>query len=162
MAEDVVGAQTVAVIAPNASLTTAQALAWFGGIALVALFIAGLFASLGYWVILPFAGLELLALGAAFYVALRDNSYREVVRLERDEVVIEIGRGRPQRQWRCLRAWARIECEPSGTQGARLWIRGAGQALELGVCLTGEEKERLAVHLRSALAGTRPSTEQTG
>ncbi len=152
MAEQLAGGRTLAVIAPNASLSKQEAVAWYGGIAGAGMLIAGLFASRGYWLVLPFAGLELLALGAAFWVALRDNSYREVVRIDGAELLVEAGHGRPQRRWSCPAAWARIELRTDGGRAvARLRIRAMGRSREIGSCLTGTEKERLAAHLRSAL-----------
>ena len=56
------------------------------------LFVAVMFAAVGVWPILPFAGLEILLLGWALYHTARNAQFQEVVRVNRE--VIEIARGR--------------------------------------------------------------------
>ena len=46
------------VIGPNASLSDRQALGFFAGLSVICLCIGGVFASQGFWPVLPFAGLE--------------------------------------------------------------------------------------------------------
>ena len=70
------------VIGPNASLTDRQALVFFAGMCGVCLTIAAVFAGVGLWPVLPFAGLELAALAAALWVVVQRNRYREVPRPE--------------------------------------------------------------------------------
>src|SRR5262245_44660681 len=72
------------VIGPNASLSEAQAWAFMGWMCAVGFGIAAVFAARGYWPILPFAGLELAALGAALWVTQRRNRYREVISVTDD------------------------------------------------------------------------------
>ena len=50
------------VIEPNCSLSWRQSMAFFIGISVLCMSIATVFALKGYWLIFPFAGLELLAL----------------------------------------------------------------------------------------------------
>lgn len=114
------------------------------------------FAWMGFWVILPFAGLELMALGAGLYVSLRSNDYREVVTVSGDCVTVEYGRiGGPDRVVKKFkRAWARTRLEsPRGRTGnARLLVGASGQFVELGRCLTDAEKEQLGKRLKNVLA----------
>ena len=120
-------------------------------ISTVSLGIGIAFATMGFWVILPFAGLELLALGAGLYVSMRGNDYREVV-----TVTVEFGRaGVSERDIKdYARAWARVRLEPAqGRTGrSRLLLGSSGQFVELGRCLTDAERDRLRQRLQDVLA----------
>ena len=148
--------ETRFVIRPNGSLSWGQAITFMVFISTVSLGIGLAFAWMGFWVILPFAGLELLALGAGLYVSLRGNDDREVVTVSQGRVTIEYGRvGDPERIVReFARAWARIRLEPpQGKTGhARLLVGASGQFVELGRCLTDAEKRRLGQRLQNVLA----------
>ncbi|MFT4045555.1 MAG: DUF2244 domain-containing protein [Solimonas sp.] len=142
-------------IGPNASLTLGQAWLSFGLMAATGLGIAGLMAARGLWPILPFAGLELAALGAALFVSVRRNAYREVIRLAGDAVHIEFGMlGRGASAIVTLsRGWTRAELEAGAHRHApsRLLLCSAGQRVEIGRCLTEEEREQLYRRLRELL-----------
>jgi uncharacterized membrane protein len=145
-------ANTCLVIGPNASMSVRQAVLFMGWMCAAALAIAGFFAVQGYWPILPFAGLELAALGAALAVSLRRNGYREVVRFEGDTVCVEkgeISRGLSLRL-RLPRNALRVLLEhgPYRNSPTRLLLSWSGQQLELGRCLTDGERERVAQRMR--------------
>lgn len=146
------------VIAPNASLSWRQAALFMLGTSAVALGIGLAFASMGFWVILPFAGLEMAALGAALYVSLRRNDDREVVTIDADRVRVETGRvGQPDQRVRheFLRAWARVELLPAGVPAnrSRLRLGASGHFVEVGACLSESQRLGLATHLRKCLRG---------
>lgn len=143
-------ARVLAVIAPNASMSPAMARRCLLAVAVVVLGIATVWAWRGYWLILPFAGLEVLALAAAFYVALRDNRYREVILRDGDDIVVQTGLGRPQTEWRAPLNRAELRCEqpPGATARLRLYLRADGREQELGQCLGPREKQCLARRLQ--------------
>ena len=158
--------ETQLMIGPNASLTVGQAWLSFGLMATTGLGIAGLMAARGLWPILPFAGLELGALGAALYVSVRRNAYREVIRVSEDAVRVEFGMlGRGASAVLTLsRYWTRVVLEPGPHRNApsRLLLRSAGQHVEIGRCLTDDERvqvqkrlQKLLSPVRSAGAGAR-------
>ena len=60
-------------IRPNCSLPWRGTVRFYLGIVIVSLGIAAAFAMKGIWLILPFAGLEMVALGAALYIVARDG-----------------------------------------------------------------------------------------
>ncbi len=71
------------------------------------------FALLGAWVILPFAGLEMLAVsGALYYVSWKLN-YRQVIELELDRLTIEKGYYKPKKVWRFKREDVALTIEPA-------------------------------------------------
>lgn len=149
------------VIGPNASLTPRQA-AWFmASLGVPGLGIAGVFAAQGFWPIFPFAGLELTALGAALWVSLRRNRYREVLRFEAEQLVVEfgvLGHG-VQRQVSLPRSWTRVVIERGAHRNdpLRLWLTCSGRRVEIGRCLTDEEREHLGARIKELLKPVAPN-----
>lgn len=70
------------------------------------------FTLIGAWVVLPFAGLEMLALsGALYYVSWKLN-YRQVIRFKHNDLTIEKGYYSPKKTWRFKREDAALHIEP--------------------------------------------------
>ena len=67
---------------PNCSLDTLGRRILIGGLVLVSLIVSGGFLLAGAWIVLPFAGLELVALFLAFHAIARRDTLSEVVRLD--------------------------------------------------------------------------------
>lgn len=112
--------------------------------------VASVFAWHGYWPILPFAGLEMLALCAAVVVTMRSNRYREVLIEDNGDIVLQSGHGRPEREWRYPLRATELLCElpRKPSDQVRLRLKAWGQDKEFGKCLTADEKIRLARRLR--------------
>ncbi|SEP91152.1 Uncharacterized membrane protein [Solimonas aquatica] len=150
---------TQIVIGPNASLSVTQAWLFMGLTALVSMVIGIAMVSQGLWPVLPFAGLELLALGAGLYVSVRRNAYREVIRFGEETVYIEFGAlGRGVLASASLpRYWVRAVLEAGGSAHAptQLALVYAGQRVRIGRCLTDEERELLHQRLQDLLSSTR-------
>lgn len=141
------------VIQPNASMSPRSAAALLVCMCALSFGIAGLLAWLGYWMVLPFAGLEMAALAAGLWWSIRDNSYREVVSVDEQRVWVETGWRAPQRRWEFQRLWVQLRLEPGPypSSPTRLWLGSHGQGCVLGTCLTDEEREVLAQRLRGWL-----------
>jgi len=122
----------------------------YAAIACCVLGIGIFFAWHGYWPVLPFAGLEVVLLGAAFHLCLSRARLREVVTISRDTVTVERGRGQPEEHWECPRAWARINMErsPIAWYPSRLLVAFQGQRVEIGRFLNEMERRNLAVELQ--------------
>jgi uncharacterized membrane protein len=145
---------TQLVIGPNASMSAGMAIGFLTILALISFGIAGLFAWLGYWPIIPFAGLEVGAFGVALWVCLRRNRYREVLSFEGDRLRVEcgiVGGARLVVDWR--RSVTRVLVEPGGNrhQPSRLLLHNGGRVLEIGRFLIDVERERLARRLRGLI-----------
>jgi len=123
--------------------------------AVVGLTIAGLFAALGFWMILPFAGLELVALAAALWVSVGRNRYREVLCFEQERLVVELGLLGHGVQSRVVlsRSWTRALVENGSHRHdpTRLLLTCSGQRLEIGRCLTDQEREHLCRRIKELL-----------
>lgn len=74
---------------PNNSLSIEGVLKVLSAMTVVALIIVLGFVKLGAWVVLPFAGLELLGFAAAFYYIRSHASDFESITIDADEVVVE-------------------------------------------------------------------------
>ena len=138
----------------NCSLTPRDALVFFAGVAVGSFALAVLLTIRGFWPVLPFAGLELLALGIALYVSQRRGRYREVISVFRDRVVIEQAGGGPSSRVEFPRAWARVELVASPHRGhpGRLFVGSHGRRCEVGRTLTDEERRSMGDRLRELIA----------
>lgn len=148
-------ADTRLVIGPNASLTDRQALGFFAGMCGVCLTIAAVFAGLGLWPVLPFAGLELAALAAALWVVVQRNRYREVLEFDGQRLCVEFGitgegvRGRCEWPRNGTRVW--LERGPHETSPTRLVLAYGSAQLHIGSCLTDAERAALMMRLKELL-----------
>jgi len=141
------------VVRPNRSLTRRQLQLVFLVIAGICLSIASVFAVLGMWPVLPFAGAEVIAVGIGFYLSAVSGRETEVVSVNSDEVAVEKGRSRLTQRWVTQRAWAQIRLLPPRIRWypTRLVIRSHGKEVELGGFLNEDERRQLAGELRDAI-----------
>jgi uncharacterized membrane protein len=139
------------IVRPNRSLTWRGNLMFLGLIAAISLAIASGFALLGFWIVLPFAGLELVALAVGLYAVGHRLSRCEVITVEGATVEVETGYRYPQERNRFLRSWVTVEREAQGRHHSRLLLRSHGKEIELGACLTEDEKGALERELRRLL-----------
>jgi uncharacterized membrane protein len=148
-------------ISPNASLSWQSAAIFFGSIAAASLFIAIIFVAQGYWPILPFAGIELAALGWATLHSMRKSRQRDTVLLEATRVVVEKHRLEGHQRMEFPRCWARARLEADARRHypSRLLIRAHGRACEIGDFLTEEERASLRSRLNELL-GPNPGTPE--
>ena len=132
----------------NNSLSSSDRILAFGCIALVSLGIAVAFAWLGAWLILPFAGIEVLVLFLAFRYVERHARDYERLTLSGDVLQIEVAEvGRVQR-FRFNRWWAQVVC---AGDGSRLALRSHGKEIEFGRHLNDEQRLAVAGALREQL-----------
>jgi uncharacterized membrane protein len=136
-------------IAPNCSLTARGALAFFASLCALSLAIAGALALLGYWPILPFAGLEMVLLGWALKSSVGRRRDRQTITLSEREVLVESRRGAEIVQHVFPRHWAQVKLRrsPSRLHPSRLVIESHGRQCEVGEFLTEEERRGLAARL---------------
>jgi len=111
------------------------------------------FAIHGYWPVLPFAGLEVVVLGAAFYLCLSRSQQREVVTVNDNLVTVDKGRRQPEQHWECPRAWARVimERSPIAWYPSRLSVAFQGRRVEIGQFLNEGDRQSLAAELQGAI-----------
>jgi uncharacterized membrane protein len=119
--------------------------------ACVSLGIAIGFACFGAWPVLPFAGIEMLALGMAFYVNGRHATDCERIALADGRLVVEASdAGRIERNEFNPR-WLSLYERRFGGE-LRLLLRSRGSELEIGRHLNTERRAALAARLRRGLS----------
>ena len=116
----------------------------FAALAAVVLVIGGAFAAAGAWLVLPFAGLEVLALGVAFLLHARHAADYERIELEPGRVAIEVTEG--ARTTRYELRGARVSMEHG-----RIVLRAAKEEMEIGRYLGAEARAELAAELQQKL-----------
>lgn len=150
------------VIRPNRSLSWRQSMVFLAAISVPLLLISSALALHGFWLVLPFAGLELGVLYVSIYLVSHAARRCEVVSIGETLVTVEKGRDRgrcpdgggPEERIEFTRGWVRVElAESSGRwYPQRLWIGASGRRVELGEFLIEDEKFELAAELNKLLS----------
>ena len=116
--------------------------------------IAFAFAWHGLWLILPFAGIEMLVLGLALYWCMNSLSRVETITVSDEEISVNVRqRNRELARYTFPRAWTRATTvSPASTiQKQSLWLGGRQSKVEIGVFLDDREKVRLANAINKAI-----------
>jgi uncharacterized membrane protein len=124
------GGEFSVVLKRNCSISPAALLRVFALIALVSLAIGLGFAAVGAWLILPFAGIEVLALGIAFLANGRHAGDYERIAGSDGRLMVEIANAERVSRHEFDVRTARVELLEGGEAGVVL--RDRKQALELG------------------------------
>jgi uncharacterized membrane protein len=109
------------------------------------------FAVFGAWVILPFAGLEMVALTAAFYCVSRHAGDYEKFVEEQGALKVEIRDAGRTRAYEFNPHWARLVLRRFGRE-PRLALRSHGRELEIGRHLPEAGRLELAMMLGQRLS----------
>jgi uncharacterized membrane protein len=109
------------------------------------------FALYGAWPILPFVGLEVAALAAAFYVNGRHATDYERIALVEGSLVVEIRDGDRLEEHRFNPHWVRLVTS-GARRDVRVALRSHGRELQIGRHLDASGREALATALRERLA----------
>ncbi len=137
---------------PRSSLTRTQARLAFWALAGVSFGVAMAFAALGYWPILPFAGLEIGILAWAFDALRERERDFETLTIDGDAVVLEWRHARQCGRREMNRQWMRVELDCAGPgRACRLRVRSHGRDTEVGQFLSDDARQQLAATLRSKL-----------
>ncbi len=120
--------------------------------AVSALFGGGI-AMVGYWLVLPFAGLEFLVVMFCLKQAYRKMGYTEVISVQESVLLVEAGYNKPDSAVELPRHWTKVEFDdPSSSfEMGTLKLRASGQSLELGRLLNKVEKRELYNQLQQCL-----------
>lgn len=133
----------------NCSMTPAQLGGLYASVCLISLGIGVCFWLLGAPLILPFAWVELLALGGALVVYTRHAADGERIVLEGAQLVVELeSAGRLQRA-EFNREWVRIE--PKADDRSLIEVSGQGRKVQVGRYVRPELRQALAREIRMAL-----------
>lgn len=137
------------VITPNASMSGMQMHCFLISMCVVSFGIAVGFAMAGLWLVLPFAGLEMLVLIFAFYAVKKSSACREVVSVIDENIIVETGRARLEKSCIFQRAWTQVLLQAPQIKGypSRLLLRCGSRQVEVGACLSDDERQALRQRL---------------
>ncbi len=124
----------------------------FGGLAGFTLVVAVVFAALGAWLILPFAGLEAMALYLAFNWVTRHANDSESLLIRGDVVALAVRDETQVRRYEFNRLWARVVVDQRA-RSLRLALRSHGREVEVGRYLDADGRQVLARELKWRLKG---------
>lgn len=132
-----------------------QANLWIAGLAaLLCLSFAVGFALAGAWLILPFAGLEIMALfGLLYYVSIKTR-IQEVILFNDSEIRVQRGRRWPVQDWHCQRFGCRLHVytPPHPWYSSQVRLRCHGEEMELGRFLSDRDRRALIRNLNAFLS----------
>ncbi|SIT36994.1 conserved hypothetical protein [Paraburkholderia ribeironis] len=134
----------------NCSLSPRQFVCLYVSLALFPLAIAFMLGLIGAWLVLPFTGIELLAVGIAFAVYARHAVDYERIRLFPNRLVIEQVSAEQHTQFEFNPRWVRIE--PGATPRDQIKLVSRGQTIMIGQHLAQYQRAQFAGELRMWLA----------
>ncbi len=134
------------VLKRNCSISPSGLLWVFGSIAGVTIGIAAVFAALGAWMVLPFAGIEIAALGIAFALNGRHAADYERIQLGDGRLVVEVCEADSVRRHEFSSALASVRIAGAG-RGMRVMLGTPGCSLEVGRHLHEQARRDLAGEL---------------
>jgi len=137
----------------NCSLAPRQLAIVFASLAAVSLGIAAFFAVQGAWMVLPFACVEVLALGVAFVVYARHAADYERIVLCRDCLLVETCWAERLRREECAPAWTRVEY--TGSRRELIGLVAEGRRIDVGRFVPEADRRQLARQLQLQLHGIR-------
>ena len=135
----------------NCSVTPSQ-LGWlYASLCVVSLGIGGAFWLQGATMVLPFAWLELLAVGLAFVLYARHATDGEKIVLQDGRLVVELENGGNYERAEFLPHQVRVE--PQAGDRSLIQVSGQGRMVKVGRYVRPELRAALAREIRMALRG---------
>lgn len=133
----------------NCSVTPQQ-LGWlYLSLCIVSLAIGTAFWFQGAKLVLPFAWVELIAVGAAFAVYARHATDGETIRLAGTQLVVELENGGKLQRSEFRREWVRVE--PGAADSSLIELSAQGRTVQIGRFVRPELRPVLAREIRMAL-----------
>ena len=141
------------ILSPNRSIGWRDLVLFYLFMCLLALAVGLFFAVQGIWLVLPFSGLELFALGIALYVVSRKVNRHQVITFDNSRVRIEKGAYYCDQIWEFKTAWIRLRYRIGGGVNDRrkLELGCHGSYVEVGEFLNDFEKDALAFQLKDCI-----------
>ena len=141
------------ILKPNKSLSWKFSLLFILAITITCGAIGIGFYLAGASLILPFAGLEVLLVGACVYFVVKRTYKQEIITMTPERLTIEKGINRPKSKWEYFRVWAYVVVEKPTHPWypAHILITSKGERVPVGDFLTENEKFTLVENLRTII-----------
>lgn len=133
----------------NCSTTPRQMMGFYASLCGVSLVIGLFFWLQGATLVMPFASLEIVAVGLALLIYSRHATDSERIRLQSGRLTVERVFGRHVERAEFAPAWVRIE--PEHGERSLIELSGQGQRIAVGRFVRPELRRQLAEELRWAL-----------
>jgi len=139
----------------NCSLAPRQLLGWYVALCVLSLAVASVSWWIGAALVMPFAWLEMLAVGAALVVYARHAADNESIELRGDRLTVQLASGNRVQRVEFQPQWVRVE--PEEGDGSLVELSGQGRRVAVGRYVRPELRGQLADELRMALRRMRGS-----
>lgn len=136
----------------NCSVTPAQLALVYAVLCVTSLGVGGFFWFQGATLIMPFACLELLAVGSAFWIYARHATDGEQISLQGAHLIVELENSGRKVRSEFNRDWVRVE--PLTEDGSLIELSGQGRKVQVGRYVRPELRALLAREIRMALRST--------
>ncbi len=137
---------------PNNSLSPKGAILLMMALAAITLVVGLGFTLAGAWLVMPFAGLELLAFGYAFYYVYLHTSDFESIEICENTVVVESKNYKTSTRLEFQRYWTQIMLREVDGGQTGIFIGSHGKELEFGRrFLDDEQRAKLTSELKEKL-----------
>ena len=133
----------------NCSLTPLELVRCYLGLCALSMCVAAFFWFQGVRFVLPFTGLEMLALGAAMLFYARHARDQETIEMDSRRVHVEHRCGNRLDQVDFDAAWVRVE--PASNDRSLVELSGQGRQIAVGRFLRPELRSQLAEEIRQGL-----------
>ena len=152
--QDENGSTTRLIVTANQSMSWKANLYLAASLGVICMGIAIAMATFGLWMVIPFAGLEVIFIVACLYMTLKRLSRQEVITVDNEAIKLEWGYNQPDTVVNLPRRWSRLSyhCTDSVFEMGELSVAAHGRRYALGKCLNKEEKKALYGELQTALA----------
>jgi len=148
-------------IRPNSSLSPAGARWFLLSAAVACLGPAFVLVLQGFWPVLPFAGLEFVALATATWWSIRKGRYREVIIIRDDIVSVDKFGPSSRLHWESPIHWCRASLAPLAAAGnsKKLLLQTGMKSCEVASCCTDSERVRLWQRLHGLIGPVNQSPQ---
>lgn len=138
------------VLSPNLSVRWRTNVIFLYIVCSFALIIGISFTLIGMWMILPFTGLEVIALVTVVYYVAHKCHRIEVIHVSNGQLRVERGYRKPQSNWSSDLFWTRLIVSPQERpwHPLRIFLRGRDGQIEIGAFLNDDDKRILIRQLR--------------
>jgi uncharacterized membrane protein len=141
-------------VRPNCSLSREGMIVFFIAVAFLTLLVAVRFILLGAWLVLPFSLLEVVVLGSSLYLFERRSRYSETIQIGPDstEFIARCGVN-ILRECRFQSYWVQVllQLDQDDWYPSKLLLQSHGRSIEIGACLTDDDRKTLAENLKTTL-----------
>jgi len=105
--------------------------------------------AMGAWMVLPFAGLEIFLVGLGMYYVSWKLSFKQIIRLDAEMIILQKGVYFPKQEWRWQRGATSLLKEPSNYRmsAPTLYLKHVNEKIEIGDFLNRTEKKQLREYL---------------